>query len=160
MKTTVMGEEEQESGLKSFWQSLDESTTLSKTQRFYGFGICIGIGLIFYILAFVFWVIPPTFAVLYTMGSLLLFGSTFFLMGPWRQLKSLMKSHRILATSVYLLSLVVTLWAAFALEGLGKVLIIIILLILQVFALGWYVLTYIPYGQQAAGSVLSSVMTG
>eukprot|EP00803_Ostreobium_quekettii_P006122 evm.model.scf_421.4 EVM.evm.TU.scf_421.4 scf_421:26143-32062(-) len=138
VRSAVLGEEPPEpTGLQAFWQSLDESTTLSKTQRLYGFSICAGIGLCFTILGFVFWFVPTTFAILYTLGSLLLFGSTFFLMGPWRQLKSIMKSNRILATLAYVGSMILTLYVAFKLEGIAEVIAVIFLLIIQVIALGW-----------------------
>eukprot|EP00210_Caulerpa_lentillifera_P009264 g8829.t1 len=97
--------------------------------------------------------LPATFAVLYTLGLICFIGSTFFLMGPLSQLKSMTKQHRLPASFAFLALICLTLWAAF---GVKSTILVLIFFVLQLIALAWYVLTYIPYGQQAAGSFLSA----
>lgn len=59
--------------------------------------------------------------------------------------------ERAVATSAYLLFLVLTLVAAFAAESVGLV---IVCLICQFVAMVWYTLSYVPYGRRAAISTI------
>ncbi|GMH42430.1 hypothetical protein BSKO_10349 [Bryopsis sp. KO-2023] len=155
---TTLGLSQEEEQPKGFWESMDDATTLTRTQRLWGFGICAGVGAIFCLVGLGFALIPPytRFAIMYTMGSICFIGSTFFLMGPWKQLKSMTKQYRIFATIAYVASLGLTLYAAF---GLESGILIIIFFIIQLVALGWYILTYIPFGQRAIGSAFSSIFS-
>ena len=92
---------------------------------------------------------PKPFAVCFTLGNLLSMGSMLFLVGPKRQFKNLFSStRRGLPTAVYILMMICTLWVAFApgLSYFERLVLIIICLVLQILALAWYVLSYIPYG--------------
>lgn len=88
-----------------------------------------------------------SFAVLYTFGSALSLASTAFLMGPCRQLRSMLQSGRWIATTAYLLSMAGTLAVAFTVGGVLGVVLVIALLIVQLLAMVWYCATYVPGGQ-------------
>ena len=90
------------------------------------------------------------FAVFYTFGNIVALASTGFMWGPKKQCKKMFAKTRIIATTVYLSLIVVTLVVALAPLGLqdgAKVAIVIILIILQFLALTWYVLSFIPYAR-------------
>eukprot|EP00736_Rhodelphis_marinus_P012182 Rmarinus@m.27508 len=138
-------------------EEMDEMVTLTKMQRVYGFCICVALGICFSILSTLFLVDladgdPVPFAVCYTIGNLLSLGSSFFLVGPWKQAKRMFEKKRYLATIFYLIAIILTLYVAFDQPcpntGLNA-LIIILLVLVQAAALFWYTLTYIPYGRTA-----------
>lgn len=85
---------------------LNDCFALSRMQRLYGFAICVSAGLFCSFLSSLMWMRPTKFAILYTMGNLLSLGSTGFLTGFWAQLKGMFKGTRIIASCVYLGSLV------------------------------------------------------
>ena len=55
----------------------------------------------------------PRWAVLYTLGNIVSLASTFFLIGPMRQVRQMSKPTRYIAAIIYVLSLAGTLCAAF-----------------------------------------------
>jgi hypothetical protein len=65
--------------------------SMSYTTRLYGFAICLGLGILVAILSciFIFFLNFVAFGVMYTVGNLLSIGSSLFLMGPIRQIKSM-----------------------------------------------------------------------
>eukprot|EP00878_Enallax_costatus_P002238 GHUV01002411.1.p3 GENE.GHUV01002411.1~~GHUV01002411.1.p3 ORF type:complete len:166 (+),score=19.62 GHUV01002411.1:343-840(+) len=128
-------------------RQVDEATTLSWRQRAIGFGITFGLGLLFSFMSIISLstLSLTSFAVLYSIGSVLSMGSTMFLMGPVKQCKNMVQPHRALATIVYLLSIAATLAVAFT---IGNVILVIILLIIQFLAMIWYCVTYVPGGQE------------
>jgi hypothetical protein len=83
--------------LEKIQQNLDNLVTLSYTQRLYGFLIFLALGLVFIILAIVCLSsnILSIFALFYTFGNLFCLISTFFLMGPFRQLKMMFTKERV-----------------------------------------------------------------
>ncbi len=131
--------------------------SLTVKQRFYGFIGCLIFGLLCAILAIVgiYLKILPAykFAILYSLGNLSAIGSTLFLVGPSAQLKRMFKETRIVATILFLGSLIGTLvfvflvdmknnqkwWHRLALFGL---------IALQFFTLFWYTLSYVPFGRR------------
>ena len=88
-----------------------------------------------------------SFAILYSFGSVLSLASTLFLMGPTKQLKNMLSGGRWLASLVYLGAIVCTLAVAFTVKGLAGGILCIILIFVQFLAMLWYVMTYIPGGQ-------------
>lgn len=84
---------------------------------------------------------------MYSLGSIMAMVSTCFLVGPKRQLKTLFENHRLLATSVYLVSIAATLAIAFTVSGILGVVGCIICVVCQFLAAAWYAITYIPGGQ-------------
>lgn len=115
-------------------------------QRLYGFCICFAIGFVLSVMStfFIPGIIrgdPGPFATTYTLGNLCAIGSSAFLMGPMRQLKSMMKETRIFAALIYVGSMALTLYFAFGLKSAGAV---IVGIIVQFLAGIWYCLSYIP----------------
>ncbi|QDZ22816.1 SFT2-like vesicle transporter protein [Chloropicon primus] len=144
MKESVGLKEKEESLLGD----LEDSISLTKMQRLYGFAICLGLGILLSLLSsFFLFPVPKIkkFATCYTLGNMLSIGCTCFLMGPWRQIKNMVKGHRLAATCVYLSSIGFTLYAALKLNSLPLTL---IFLLMQICALVWYCMTYIPFGQR------------
>lgn len=136
---------EEEPQSNSLLQHLDEASTLSRTQRIYGFGICIGLAMLFGLLSSVFFLSPTKFAILYTFSNISAIASTMFLMGPLKQLSKMFDKGRIVATCVYIASLALTLFAALKLHS---IILTLVFLIIQLCALLWYCLSYIPFARE------------
>eukprot|EP00162_Nutomonas_longa_P003007 comp13667_c0_seq4/m.19139 comp13667_c0_seq4/g.19139 ORF comp13667_c0_seq4/g.19139 comp13667_c0_seq4/m.19139 type:complete len:106 (+) comp13667_c0_seq4:125-442(+) len=98
---------------------------------------------------------PEKFALTYTLGNILSLGSTAFLVGPVKQLKNMFDPSRAVASVVYVVSLVLTLVAALKMHSAP---LSFIMIIIQLCALSWYVLSYIPFGRQIVSSCCSSVV--
>ncbi|XP_013164062.1 PREDICTED: protein transport protein sft2 [Papilio xuthus] len=124
-----------------------EYFTLSRTQRFMGFGICMCFGLLCFILSFLY--IPilllqaRKFALLFTLGSLFFIFSFSFLYGPWSHFKSLFSKERVLTTSLYGSTLIATLYCALHLQSTPLT---IVCAVAQVLALLWIMVGYVPGG--------------
>eukprot|EP01100_Stratorugosa_tubuloviscum_P000937 TRINITY_DN1206_c0_g1_i1.p1 TRINITY_DN1206_c0_g1~~TRINITY_DN1206_c0_g1_i1.p1 ORF type:complete len:198 (+),score=44.03 TRINITY_DN1206_c0_g1_i1:123-716(+) len=125
-------------------EQFDEQTTLSFKNRLIGCGICIGVGLLFSILATIFFLSPTTFGILYTFSSIFYLGSTFFLVGPKRQAKNMCVPNRAIASFLFVASMAMTLYSAI---GLESVVLVLLFVVLQLAALIWYTASYIPYTQ-------------
>uniref|UniRef100_A0A803RBW6 Vesicle transport protein n=2 Tax=Cannabis sativa TaxID=3483 RepID=A0A803RBW6_CANSA len=69
----------------SFIDDFNRNCTLSTTQRFYGFAICLASGLACTLLSMLVFFNPIKFGIAFTLGNLLALGSTGFLIGPKRQ---------------------------------------------------------------------------
>jgi flagellar biosynthesis protein FlhB len=131
--------------------------SLNFKQRLQGCAVCGGIGLIFLILSWVtvFLMQYALFGVLFSVGSLALLGSTFFLAGPLRQLKNMFSEGRWIASTVYIITLVLTIVCAVV---LGSGILTIIMCIIQLGALAWYILSYIPFARDAVKAAISSLL--
>ncbi|XP_045767591.1 protein transport protein sft2 [Maniola jurtina] len=137
-----------------------EYFTLSRTQRFMGFGICLSLGVLCFILSFLY--IPflllqaRKFALLFTLGSVFFIFSFSFLYGPWAHMKSLFSKERAITTLLYGFTLVATLYCALHLQSTALT---IICAVAQVLALMWMMLGSIPGGSSGArvfGSMFKS----
>lgn len=129
---------------QSLLQQLQEASTLNKTQRMLGFGVCFTMGMLLSMLSPYFILRPVKLATSLTLGNALSIGSMMFLMGPMKQCQSMMDSKRRTATLIYMASLVMTLLAAFLVKSR---LLCLVCIVVQYSALLWYSLSYIPYGQ-------------
>lgn len=122
--------------------------SLTKKQRALGFIGCILMGTFCISLASLY--IPflvfkaRKFAMLYTMGSLFIIASFALLWGPVNHLKHLLSPSRLPFTASYFGTMFGTLY--FSLSVQSTVLTIIFAL-LQVMALVWFVVSYVPGGQ-------------
>jgi len=120
---------------------------LSYEQRFYGFIMFSGIGMFLSFIGtlLLFSMKLVEFAITYSFGSICMIMATFFLFGPVKQYKKIIKStHRILAVSTYFITIILTLLAGLKWENVGLG---IIFLLLQLVAYLWYTITSIPGGQ-------------
>lgn len=122
----------------------NQATTLNRTERLIGFGVCFALGLMLSFLSPLFILRPTKFAVIFTIGNLLSIGATAFLMGPLTQVKRMFQPRRLLSTCVFLVSMVATLASVLALHS---VLLCLLCLVVQFAAYIWYCLSYVPGGQ-------------
>lgn len=137
---------------KSWFSAETESNlscfALSKKQRVLGFATCVVMGSVCFTLAAVYapflLVKARKFALLFTLGSMFMMSSFSFLWGPLNHIKYLFSSGRLPFTSVYLGSLIATLY--FALE-IKSTPLTVLSAVVQVLALLWFLISYIPGGQ-------------
>jgi len=91
---------------------------------------------------------PKPFAIMYSVGNIISICSSFFLSGPWKQCKKMVAPTRAVATGVYVGSIALTLFVACYKQTIpARALIIIVLIIIQMLALIWYMLSFIPYAR-------------
>ncbi|KAJ7632207.1 SFT2-domain-containing protein [Roridomyces roridus] len=121
---------------------------LSRTTRLYGFGACLGVGLVLSILGSIvlFFGQITLFAVLYGFGTVISLAGTGFLIGFLTQLKLMFKPVRVVATIVFLACIGLVFVGAFV---LGNEILCLIFVILEYLAYTWYSLSYIPWARSA-----------
>jgi len=126
---------------------------LSKTTRLYGFIACLAIGFIFSLLgSIVLFVGQLTiFAILFVFGTVISLVGTGFLIGFFRQLKLMFKPVRVLATIVFIASIVLVFISAFV---LNSDVLCLVFVLLEYLAYTWYTLSYIPYARTAVLKVV------
>ena len=129
--------------------------SLSLKERLIGFGICFGLGLIFQFMSLgsILGVIlgrPNKFAFLYTCGNLISIFGTFFLVGPKKQFKNMTNPYRRKPTSIFLSSIVLTFISLYILQSR---ILTILCVIIQFCAYIFYIMSYIPYGQECINSL-------
>jgi len=124
------------------------SLGLTKTQRLYGFGGCLVAGFVLSLLGSILLFVGQlgSFAVLYAIGTVISLAGTGFLIGFLKQTRLMFKPVRILATIVFLASIVLVFVGAFA---IGSDILCIIFVIIEYLAYIWYTLSYIPYARSA-----------
>ncbi|XP_014680965.1 PREDICTED: protein transport protein SFT2-like [Priapulus caudatus] len=122
--------------------------TLTKKQRILGFVSCILMGVFCFVLAWMFFPFlvlkARKFALLYTLGSVFTIGSFAMLWGPVNHVKHIFSAQRLPFTTTYFGSLFGTLYFALVVQS---TLLTALCAILQVVALVWYMISYIPGGQ-------------
>ena len=132
----------------SVWDDLGDDFALSKKQRLAGFAMSIGMGVVCLFLAVTFApaviLVPKKFAFFFTFGNIFLMASTMFLVGPSRQFKSMMEASRWQATVVYFASMSGTLASAL---WLGSTMLVLIFTCVQLAAMVWYCMSYIPFAR-------------
>ncbi|GLJ16291.1 hypothetical protein SUGI_0274630 [Cryptomeria japonica] len=99
----VEEEEEEES---------DGRCGLSYQERIYGFAACLAGGLLCTLLSLLLIFRPIKFAVTFTFGNLLSLASTAFLVGPMRQVNMMFDPARIVASIIFIGSIVIALVCA------------------------------------------------
>ncbi|KAJ1910163.1 hypothetical protein IWQ60_010802 [Tieghemiomyces parasiticus] len=141
---------ENESGLSDYF-------SLSRTNRMYACAGCFVLGFVLCILSLVMLGTAHMtgFAIFYTFGNIVALFGTMFLIGPMRQLKLAFQPVRLIATLVYVASLVVTLIAAIVLDSM---ILSIIMVIVQFCALVWYCASYVPFGRKVIESVCGACL--
>ena len=136
---------------------------LSWQQRLFGFGSCWFLGCVLNLCSFssMFQLLtgrPEKFAIMYTIGNFLTLFSTFFIVGPQRQLQKMRQDHRKLTSMVYLASMVLTLLLCclqpFPLRGF----VLLVCISVQYCSLWWYTLSYIPFGRRTARSICDTCL--
>jgi Got1/Sft2-like family len=127
----------------------EDCFALSYAQRMAGFAISAigGLLMLFMSMFYVTSILvgnPGKFAFTYSLANLLLFASTLFMVGPTQQLKNMFKQHRAVASTVYILSMVGTIYCVWQAKTMF---VVVPVLMIQFCSLLWYVASYIPYGQ-------------
>lgn len=101
----------------SISEEMSSMFNLTMFQRISLFAMCFGTGVLLIGLSFTFLpiivLVPHKFAASFTMGNVLAIASTWILVGPRAQIQNMFHPVRAVASSVYLFSLVFTLFAAF-----------------------------------------------
>ncbi|GAB2265088.1 hypothetical protein Dimus_000156 [Dionaea muscipula] len=127
---------------------------LSYTQRVYGFAGCSVAGLACLFLCLIVFAKPIKFALLFTLGNVLVVGSTAFLIGPAQQLRMMFDPVRVYATAVYIgcvvLALICALW-------LHSKIVTILAIICEVCAFIWYSLSFIPFARRVVSDMMIRV---
>jgi len=121
---------------------------LTRTQRLYGFVGCLIAGFVLSMLGSCLLFLGQfgIFAILYTLGILVSLLGTGFLIGFFKQVKLMFKPVRVVATIVFIASIVLVFVGAFV---LANELLCIIFVIVEYLAYTWYTLSYIPYARTA-----------
>jgi hypothetical protein len=134
---------------KSWTDDVNDMTTLTTKQRIGGFVLSLVMGVTFVCIAIAFVptlaLFPRKFAFFFTCGSFFLLCSTSFLVGPSRQLKSMLEAHRIQAATGFLLSMAMTLVAAL---HWSSMVFSVLFAGLQIFSSVWYALSYVPFARR------------
>lgn len=140
----------------SYFDEFHEATSLTHTQRLYGFLMAIGMGIVFFLIAISFLptiaLFPKKFAFFFTCGNAFLVLSTVFIVGWRKQLEVMFESHRLQAAALYFGAMFLTL--ASALHWQSSVLAMLFATTQLASAL-WYVLSFIPSAQRIVSLVWS-----
>ena len=124
--------------------------SLSFKQRIMGFIVCAALGAAFGFLSFIIILSathsPARFAIPYSISILCLILSTFFLIGPLKQLKVMFHKTRVITSIVLLVSIAMVIFSAFIFKSAFLVLAFVIL---EMLAFVWYALSFIPYARTA-----------
>ena len=90
--------------------------TMSYKNRLIAFVLCLASGVFFTALSTLMLPLivikPHKFAVAYSLGNMLMLGSTMFLVGPKKQLQNMFTGHRAMASAAYFGSMIGTIYAA------------------------------------------------
>jgi hypothetical protein len=152
--------DEESAGLMS-WASSKLSETVETKERFTTFAILAIGGAICMIFAFTFlpFVIlsPHKFALLFTLGSALMLASFSFLRGHVAFIKHLSSMDRLPFSGSYVISLIGTLYSSLV---MGSYLLTMIFSIIQVVALLYFLVSYIPGGVSALTFIGSMAGSG
>lgn len=100
------------------------------------------------------------FVVHATVGNIIALCGSCFLTGPTAQSKKMFHKTRRVATALYLGSLVLTLVVAFVPFPGGKGIVLFLLMLCQYGAIGWYILSYIPFARDAVISWCRRFLSG
>lgn len=139
-----------ESELKMF----EDQCALSKKQRMMGFAGCFAAGFLISCLSMMMIAKPTSFSLLYSLGNVVSFLSTGFLVGFKRQLKAACARKRVIATIIFFAAIIGTITAAVT---LGNIALCIVLIVIQFCALVWYTASYIPFAQEAIKKAVMGV---
>mmetsp|Transcript_17675 Transcript_17675/g.24719 ORF Transcript_17675/g.24719 Transcript_17675/m.24719 type:complete len:173 (-) Transcript_17675:90-608(-) len=157
-KNVFSDEQEEDSWADQFQ---DYCPKLSLKTRVTLWGICYGIGVFLSFLGGLFVLKittqPEIFATLYTSGNIISMSGTTFLWGPCAQCRKMWDSERWLATTIFLVSMVVTLLCAFLVPVPYNVVAVLFALVFQFCALIWYSASFIPCGRKILKNIMVKV---
>ncbi|KAK5579640.1 hypothetical protein RB653_009325 [Dictyostelium firmibasis] len=141
---------------KTFYQELQESSSLTYFQRLTGFIICLVIGLIFLGMSTMVLFIPRQFAKFYSLGSLSIIIGLIILVGVKKQIANIMSSReRLYSTILYIGSIFATIYFALSLQS---TILTLLFVVIQFITVIWYSLSYIPFGQSMISGTFSTAL--
>jgi hypothetical protein len=130
--------------------------SMTYRQRLLAFAATFAFGLFCEFLAVTVFLLRPTkFAKLYTLGNIALFASTRFVVGWQRQLRNMADPSRAVASVVFVLAMLLTLYCAVFLQRLGVTL---LCTIVQTAAGVWYGASYVPFAQRCLRRTAQSIV--
>jgi len=145
---------------QDLYDEVNQVLNMPYWQRVLACGLCFAAGaamLIFSSLLLPLIVLKPEkFALTFTLGNLLCVGSTCFLVGPSAQFEAMFHPVRASAAFVYFGAMVSTLFCALFAKH-GKYLLVLTSLLVELVALAWYALSYIPYGRALISTIVPTV---
>ncbi|EDW70445.1 vesicle transport protein SFT2A [Drosophila virilis] len=156
LRRVLSGEDRTPEEESSIITQINDMSTLSWSTRIKAFCVCFVLGMVLSFLGSIALFLHRgivVFAVFYTIGNLVSMASTCFLMGPIKQIKKMFAETRLIATSIVIVSIVMTFVSAIVLKKAGLTLIFIII---QSLAMTWYSLSYIPYARDAVRNTVSA----
>lgn len=130
---------------------------LSKKQRLYGFLGCLVGGFVVSLIGSILFVFGSivSFALLYILGILISLTGTGFLVGFTRQIKTMFKPVRVVATILFLGCVIMVFVAAFVIKS---DVLVLVFAILTFFSYTWYSLSYIPYARALVSKAVGSAV--
>lgn len=124
-------------------------TFLCLSALFFTLGFFVGLPTIY--------VRPQKFALCFTFGSLFFMGSFAILKGPMEHLKGMCAADRLPFTTVYLASMMSTLYFTFTVGGASGYVTVLASSGLQLLALLWYLVTFLPGGSAGMGLLMKGI---
>jgi len=100
---------------------------------------------------------PQKFALCFTFGSLTFMASFGILKGPLNHLKGMLAADRIAFTTIYLGSMLMTLYFTFNAGGASGYILVLGASGAQLVALLWYLISFLPGGSAGLSIVLSAM---
>lgn len=152
IKSAFRGDE----GEESLMDGMDNYCNLSWENRLYAFGACFVIGIFLSIFGSIelFFYQYTTFALLYTLGTIIALAGTAFLRGPVSQVKKMFDADRWIATVILIAAMILTIVCGCVIK---VAILALICCCVQFCAFAWYTLSYIPYARNAVKSCFSGV---
>ena len=131
-------------------------------QRFKVFCALLFLSVLFFALAFfvgmpMITLRPQKFALSFTCGSLTFMGSFGIMKGPKEHLLSMVQPDRLVFTTFYLGSMFATLYFTFRFGGASGYLLVITASVLQLVALLWYLISFLPGGTSGLTYVFAAM---
>lgn len=102
---------------------------------------------------------PQKFALSFTCGSITFMGSFGILKGPMEHLKGLFAADRLYFTFIYFGSMFMTLYLTFTTRGLQGYALVMAASGLQLVALLWYLISFLPGGAMGLNIVMRAICT-
>jgi hypothetical protein len=100
---------------------------------------------------------PQKFALSFTFGSLTFMASFGILKGPMAHLKGMLNADRLVFTTIYVGSMLLTLYFTFNAGGASGYLLVLGSSGMQLVALLWYLISFLPGGSSGLSFVLAAM---
>ncbi|RLV93984.1 Protein transport protein SFT2 [Spathaspora sp. JA1] len=132
---------------------------LSRLEKLIGFSCCLAASILCFILCFFMFPVlalrPRKFALLWTGGSVLFVTSFGILQGPYNYIRHLTSRDRIVFTTVFVSSILLTLYSAMVIKSTIAT---IFSSLVEIFAVLYYTFSYFPFGATTLTFFTSYIM--